>query len=112
MTTRKLVSARYYSTGVAAGWTGAPAGGLAQSSSYDTHLLHPEAAYNMENDTKVKLELYRDLTEGVNGGQWEASGRRGRSCVYTECTGWSSVKAMLDVIRRPWYTGHTMLTVA
>nr|WP_294804964.1 hypothetical protein [uncultured Nitrososphaera sp.] len=26
---------------------------------------------NMDNDTKVKLELYRDMTFGANGGKWE-----------------------------------------
>ncbi|WP_148699451.1 hypothetical protein [Candidatus Nitrososphaera evergladensis] len=26
---------------------------------------------NMDNDTKVKLELYRDMTGGLNGGRWE-----------------------------------------
>ena len=26
---------------------------------------------NMDNDTKVKLELYRDMTAGLNGGKWE-----------------------------------------
>jgi hypothetical protein len=26
---------------------------------------------NMDNDTKVKLEIYRDMTAGANGGKWE-----------------------------------------
>lgn len=40
--------------------------------------------YNTDNDTKVKLELYRDLTEGVNGGQWE------KLAEYTDAGRWGS----------------------
>ena len=30
--------------------------------------------YNIDEDQHVKLELYRDLSEGVNGGDWEKIG--------------------------------------
>lgn len=38
---------------------------------------------NTDNDQRVRLELYRDLTEGVNGGTWEKLGE------YTDAGGWS-----------------------
>ena len=30
--------------------------------------------YNIDEDQHVKLELYRDLSEGVNGGDWAKIG--------------------------------------
>ena len=38
--------------------------------------------YNINGDTNVKLELYRDLAEGDNGGTWEKLGE------YTDNGGW------------------------
>lgn len=42
--------------------------------------------YNTQNAESVRLELYRDLTEGVNGGKWE------KLVEYTDTGGWGNAE--------------------
>jgi hypothetical protein len=41
------------------------------------------AVYNVNGDRHVKLELYQDLDQGANGGNWEKMGE------YTDTGGWA-----------------------
>ncbi|HEX3047722.1 MAG TPA: dockerin type I domain-containing protein [Bacillota bacterium] len=50
----------------------------------NTWIGYKYVARNCDNNTKVKLELYRDMTDGQNGGAWELM------LTFTDYDGWSA----------------------